>query len=328
LLNSLLNKLYRKYHHWKKAKELVRLNDKMERFHALLNPNGTISRSELFAALENMGVSAGDNILLRVALKAGQNYEGGVNKLYQDFFNYVDSAGGNVLSLSYTFDKSPLMYLAENHEYSINMPTTTGLPNEIFRRHKGVDRSIHPTHSVSVYGRNSKEIVSSHHLDPYVYSHKSPFHYVFDSEKGKEVIIGLNHMSVAQHFIEDQTDPDGFIKNNVMSRVVLPNGDKFDMEVKVENFFIKRTGGFRSGECIEELFKENILQQTFIKGVSVYVYDSKRHAEKLVALARQNICQGKVLRLKTFVYNQLIKRILLATFFYKKNHILFPKKNS
>jgi aminoglycoside 3-N-acetyltransferase len=322
----MINKLYHEYHKQKKTKELLRLKNKMERYRELLNPSGLIVSSDFFPALEGMGVTSGDNILLRVALRAGQSYEGGLNRLYQDFFDYVDTAGGNVLSLSYTFDKSPLMYLAENHEFSKTMPTTTGLPNEIFRRHIGVERSIHPTHSVSVYGKSSREIVATHHLDPYTYSDKSPFYHVFGHTRGKEVIIGLNHMSVAQHFIEDQTHPESFIDSNVMARVVLHNGDRADMEVRVENPFIKKTGGFSSGECIEELFKENILQQVFVKGVSVYVYDSKRHAEKLVELAQKNICQGRELRLKTFVYNQLIKRILLATFFDKRDNILFPKR--
>lgn len=54
-------------------------------------------------------------------------------------------------------------------------PSTAGLLTDIFRRRKGVRRSLHPTFSVCAIGPHAEELVSRHHLSPSTFGEGSPF---------------------------------------------------------------------------------------------------------------------------------------------------------
>jgi len=322
---TLVNQLYTKYSIYRKAAEKERISGKMEAYSHLFEPKESIDSHLFFQAIEEMGVSPSDNILIRLNSRFSSHYEGGLVKFYKDLFTYVDSQNGNILSLSYTFDRSPLMYLSQDNIFHENMPTNTGLANEIFRRMPNVHRSFHPTHSVSAYGKNSQEIVSSHHLDPYAYSKKSPLYYISGKYNGKEIIVGLNHYTINLHFIEDKSESFGFIDNLVASRINI-NGNTSRIPFLVDNPFKKMTCHYHTSLCMDELFKSGVLQQKIVSGISIYVYNAKKHADLLISLREQNICKFKDLKLKTFLLNKIVKPIVLKNYFNLKNGILYPKK--
>lgn len=321
----MLNNIYDKYSVYRKKKETKRLSNKMDMFSELFKPTNTIDSQLFFKTIEEMGVNPSDNILIRLNSGFSKSYSGGIIKFYKDLFSYVDESKGNVLSLSYTFDRSPLMYLAQNKVFNKNMPTTTGLVNEIFRRLPNVERSLHPTHSVSVYGVDSEEIVSKHHLNPYTYSEVSPFNYISGQSNGKEIVVGLNHYSINQHYIEKESSSFGFIDNLVASKVKIDNKIA-TFPFLVDNPFKKLLCEYNTEQCVKELFNSGVLKQKYINGISIYVYDSKKHAELLINLRKQNICKFKSRYFKTFLLDNLVKPIVLKNFFNLKNDILYPKE--
>jgi aminoglycoside N3'-acetyltransferase len=54
-------------------------------------------------------------------------------------------------------------------------PSHTGLVTELFRRKRGVTRSLHPTHSVCALGPLATEMVADHHLGTTPCGEQSPF---------------------------------------------------------------------------------------------------------------------------------------------------------
>jgi len=77
-------------------------------------------------------------------------------------------------------------------------PSQMGLLSELFRRHKGVSRSLHPTHSVCALGPLAEELTGRHHLDPYGCGQDSPFG-VMDSHRTIIVGLGLPYFRCLTH---------------------------------------------------------------------------------------------------------------------------------
>lgn len=323
----MIKKLYSKYHKIISKRESKRLKQKGDNFSFLFQPKKAFSFTEFADTIESMGVKNSDNILIRLSSQLTPYIEGGLLSFYKSLFDYVDSGKGNVLSLSYSFDRSPLMYLSKDPVFSTeNTATTVGICNELFRRMEGTSRSIHPTHSVSVYGHDRHEITASHHLDPHTYSEKSPFSYLYKHGCGKEIIIGLNHSSVGQHFIENKTKITGTIKNPILCRLEIKDEIKA-LPFYVDNPFIKDLSLYHTKDFISFLKKSGVLQQKNLHGISIYVYDSKKFYDQMEEVYNSSKKPYKRYHLKTFILNKIAKPFVVNNFFETQNGYLSPRKN-
>ncbi len=328
-MSKMLNYIYKKYYSQyreRKAKKYIAWKSKL--FTPLFQPNGIIPFDEFVSKIQKMGVTNSDNILLRLSSQTVPYLENGLIGFYKNIFDYVDKGSGNVMSLSYTFDRSPLMYLSKNPVFTPEeSPTTIGLCNEIFRRMDGVSRSIHPTHSVSVYGNNSEKITGSHHLDKRTYSELSPFAYLYKYGSGKEIIIGLNHSTVGQHFIEEKAFITGHIKEPILCNIKL-DGKINKIPFFADNPFVKNISKFHTESFISLLKKEEILKQTFINGISIYVYDSNKFFDRMSTIYNSDLKPYINLQARTFILNRAVRPLILKSFFKQKNGLLIPKERS
>ncbi|CCO23219.1 AAC(3) family N-acetyltransferase [Maridesulfovibrio hydrothermalis] len=319
----MLHKIYNKYHTYRKEQEKIRIKAKSTSFSNLFQPDGHISFKEFAEIIEQMGVNNSNNILIRLSSQVIPYLEGGILNFYNNLFQYVDSGNGNLMSLSYTFDRSPLMFLSQSPLFSAeHSPTTLGLCNELFRRMNNISRSIHPTHSVSVYGKDRLEITATHHLDPHTYSTQSPFAYLYKHGVGKEIIIGLNCSSVGQHFIENVTNITGVIEKPILCKIEI-DGKKQQKPFYADNPFIKNFSTYHKDQFINFLKMEGILKQSFIKGISVYIYDSRLFYDKLGPIYNSDKRPYNPLLMRTFFLNKIIRPLILKSFFEeKKTHYI------
>ncbi|OEU71449.1 MAG: hypothetical protein BA863_18525 [Desulfovibrio sp. S3730MH75] len=322
----MIDLIYTKYRAYRLEQEKKRIGVKTERFLPLFQPTGPFHFNELASHMEEMGVKSSDNILLRFSAQVAPFLEGGLTGFYKDFFDYVDSGAGNLFSLSYSFDRSPLMYFGQNEVFDPEYtPTTIGLCNEIFRRMDGVVRSLHPTHSVSVYGGDKDRIIAEHHLNPHTYSLQSPFAHLYELGSGKEVIIGLNHSSTGQHFIEDKFSITGKISKPVISLLNI-DGTVREIPFYVDNPFVKYIGYFKTDPFKKLLMDKGILKESKINGITIYVHDCNKFYQEMPAVYASDNGPFKRLYLKTFVLNKIVHPLILKVFFEEREGVLFPKK--
>lgn len=324
----MINKIYNKYHQIVCKRETSRLKAKGRKHSHLFQPKGNINFSDFTSTLKEMGVTSSDTLLIRLSSQAMPYLDGGLLGFYNNLFDYVDSGKGNVMSLSYSFDRSPLMYLAMDPTFNAEgTPTTIGMCSEIFRRMPGVIRSIHPTHSVSVYGADKKEIAGAHHCDPNAYSEMSPFGHLYKHKPGKEIIIGLNHSSVGQHFIENKTTVTGKISKPILSKVTV-DGNVQRLPFYVDNPFVKHINAFQKPPFLHLLKEMNVLKQSYINGISVYVYDSRAFYKKLGPIYNSHMRPFTYEKTKTFILNNFAKPIVLNHFFKSEQGSLVPRKEN
>ncbi|NDV27177.1 AAC(3) family N-acetyltransferase [Desulfovibrio sp. JC010] len=321
----MISRVYSKYRDYRLGREKIRLKDKADQFSHLFMPTAPFSFKDFAGHLEQMGVSGSDNILLRMSNQVSPYLSDGLMGFYGGLFDYADGGGGHIMSLSYSFDRSPLMYLSLDNVFDPeNTPTTIGLCNEIFRRMDSVSRSLHPTHSVSVYGRHSKDITSRHHMNPHTYSEESPFAHLYKHSSGKEVIVGLNHASTGQHFIEDQFTITGKIDKPILNRLKV--GDEVrQFPFYADNPFVKFDCYFRTDAFRSLLMERGILKQSVLNGVTIYVHDCKKFYEELPAIYTSEDAPFKRMYLKTFMLNTLIRPLVLKSFFVESSGQLLPR---
>lgn len=86
-------------------------------------------------------------------------------------------------------------------------PTNLGVIPETFRRRSGVQRSLHPTHSVAAIGAQAALVTQDHYKDTTPVGANSPFRWVRDL-CGQVVFLGCGcRCNTSIHGVEEMVDP-------------------------------------------------------------------------------------------------------------------------
>ena len=138
-------------------------------------------------------------------------------------------------------------YYRRNPKFDVRRtPSQMGLVTELFRRRKGVVRSLHPTHSVLALGPLAEELCASHHLSPWTFGEASPFGVM---ARKKTVIIGVGveyFRSLTQvHSMEDI----------LAERFPVPRADEPPVKVTIVN----RQGAAFDYEMSRPISREYVL---------------------------------------------------------------------
>jgi aminoglycoside 3-N-acetyltransferase len=106
-------------------------------------------------------------------------YSQGLNELLQVL---LDICAGKTLAMPAFFfgDRASSYnvgeYYRDNPCFDVRLAIShTGLLSELFRRHPGVKRSLHPTQSICAFGPLDEQLVSSHHTSPTSFGVGTPF---------------------------------------------------------------------------------------------------------------------------------------------------------
>ncbi len=124
-----------------------------------LFPVATTSKAAA-AALKKLGVQAGMKLVVHSAFRSLGDFEGGAVKFCEILEELLTNQGVLMMpALSrYPNDGEDILFDPDT------TPTRTGILSETFRTMPGVVRSLDPTHSFAVWGKNKLDFVKDHHL--------------------------------------------------------------------------------------------------------------------------------------------------------------------
>lgn len=137
----------------------------------------TITKSELNGALERLGIRKGDVLMLHSSLKSLGYVDGGARTVIDALIEAVGPSGTVVIPTYWQPGGTILAtckipgYLFDPRRDGTNLGR---LPSE-FLRYPGIERSIHPTHSVSAFGPAAKYVTEDHHRAPSIFGDGSPW---------------------------------------------------------------------------------------------------------------------------------------------------------
>jgi aminoglycoside 3-N-acetyltransferase len=143
---------------------------------------------------------------------------------------------GTLLMLTFSFVGKQAYYVASHSHFDAqNTPSQLGALTEVFRKSPGVIRSLHPTHSVSAWGRHANELVTTHHLGP-TYGMSSPF---YKLREFNGLVIGLGtqyRYGFGPTHVVEELDPKSralAFESELRKMTIKDGSHEFDYEFRV-----------------------------------------------------------------------------------------------
>jgi len=158
----------RRYKLWLKAKLLQGRQRFVRAFRSY-------DQRQLLAALREVGVGAGDSVMLHSAFNPSHGFRGSIEQLTDAFIEAIGPEG-HLLMVSLPYRTATVDYLQTYRTFDVRKtPSMMGLVSELFRRRPDVVRSLHPTHPVLVRGPRAEWFVEAHPECLYPCGPGSPF---------------------------------------------------------------------------------------------------------------------------------------------------------
>lgn len=166
-----------------------------------------IGYEQLFAGFRSLGLNPGDVVMLHSSLKSLGYVEGGPTTLIQALYDAI-SPGGTLIIPTYYQPGGSILATCKMEGYFFDPRihgTGLGALPAAFLKFPGIERSIHPTHSVSAVGPQAKYVTESHHLAPSIFGQGSPWQRCVELN-AKILGVGISMGPVTfYHLLEDMT---------------------------------------------------------------------------------------------------------------------------
>ena len=189
-LYFLAKSIFRKVYHLLPIKRFYKHSlKKNNKF--IQNSHDTYGKEELYELICNIGVKKGDSIYLTTSWENFNNFQGKVTDLFNIILDIVGADG--TLSMPSNTDM-----FSGGHFDEMKTGTNAGFASEIFRRMKGVKRSISLSSSVCSIGKKASYYTESHQDSIIDWDKHSPYFKMYeDNTKILSMGVGrfLTHAS-------------------------------------------------------------------------------------------------------------------------------------
>lgn len=247
-----------------------------------------IYKEELREALVNSGIANGSNLFVHSSVNSIGLFEEGV---YGQLHVLQDVIGDQGLLAMPAFPQGDRKKILEKHpvfNYRKD-PSRVGLLTEIFRRQKGVSRSIHPTHSITAKGDKAAWLTKDHENCLWTFGEGSPF-YKLLSLNSQILLLGvpldnLTFVHVAEDLLKDEFPVPMYCENPVITKVFLPDGSIKKIKVKVHSSHLSRI--MNTDFLEQELFKAKAIKKIKIKNRLLILIDANKLNNMLMSLAKE-----------------------------------------
>lgn len=165
-----------------------------------------VGAADIAAGLQSLGVQPGDTLFVHSSLKSLGFVEGGPAAVISALQQAVGPEG-TLLLPTYYQPGGTILGTCEmpGYEFDIRVHgSSMGALPAHFLATPGVQRSLHPTHSVSALGRHARWLTEAHHLAPSVFGAGSPWQRFAELPQAKVLGLGISMGPVTfYHLLED-----------------------------------------------------------------------------------------------------------------------------
>jgi len=144
-----------------------------------------LSKNDLQSTWQELGLAAGDNLVIHSAIRTLGPVEGGAETVLDSLSETVGEEGCLVFPCFNYSRPRPEPWFDP-----LVTPGRTGILGELARKRPGAHRSLHPTHSVAALGRPAPEIVCGH-LEAGAFGVGSPLDKLAMAYDGKILLLGV-----------------------------------------------------------------------------------------------------------------------------------------
>lgn len=204
----------------------------------LVKNDQIVTEEIITAVLRREGIGTGDVLMVHSSFRAMGYVEHGAETLITALLKVIGEEGTLMMpafpAIGYNYD-----YLKSDPVFDIKQTASRmGIVTETFRKKKGVLRSLHPTDSVSAYGKQAEYLVKDHFGQLTPYNENSPFYRLCEL-KGKILMIGVKLDSLTNlHTLEDAVPDFKYPVYHEMlfeARLIDASGKQVSMNTKAHN---------------------------------------------------------------------------------------------
>ena len=162
---------------------------------------------DLKNALLKLGIVPGDVVMVHSAFDSFLGFQGGPVDVIRALQEVV-GAGGTLMMPTIPFQGTAVEYARGDPVFDVRQTVSRmGLITEVFRRAPGVVRSIHPTHSVAVWGSRTDAIIAGHEHAETPCGRGTPYGRLLECD-GKILLAGVpaNTMTFC-YFVAEELEP-------------------------------------------------------------------------------------------------------------------------
>jgi aminoglycoside 3-N-acetyltransferase len=194
------------------AKSVLERNRRRQNAKLLEQTERHFTRTELAQHLRSLGVVTGDTLFVHSSLKSLGYVEGGATAVLGALQDAV-GPGGTLMLPTYYMPGGTILGTCLSRDYVFDAKkfgTNMGRLPEAFLAGDGISRSIHPTHSVSAWGRHAAFLTDAHHRAPSVFGLGSPWQRVLEVEGAKVLGLGISMGPVTFYHVLEDSMADAF----------------------------------------------------------------------------------------------------------------------
>lgn len=186
---------------WLKSRLGVARRIWYERFRSY-DPDG------LRALWSEMGVANGDVVLMHSAFLPTNGFRGTPQDMIDTLLDLI-GADGTLAMMSMAYRSSTKSYLSSRPTFDVRRtPSQVGIVTEIFRRRRGVVRSLSPTHPVIALGAKAAWLLDGHDRCRYPCGPQSPFERMLHADAKMLFFdlpfIGFTFVHYIEHRLKDK----------------------------------------------------------------------------------------------------------------------------
>ncbi len=247
------------------------------------------SATSLERFLARIGVRRGDTLMVHSSWRPLNGFDGSVAQFGGALREAVGPEGLVVMpSLTY-HNLSSAQFLASGKPMDVRRsPSAMGLLSEVFRRGKGVVRSLSPTHPLLAWGQDAAAFVADHEHTDRPFGPASPFARLLQRD-AMILCVDAGFASITfTHFVEDHlsdTLPVPLYEPEPMTGVVI-DADQTRLEVPTRVISTDANRSRRENRLVEHLNKSGYLHRKRLGNTRllwIRATDLLRGAEALAA---------------------------------------------
>lgn len=241
--------------------------------------------ADMLSDLLELGVRPGGRLLVHASYKSLGHTAGGPDRVLDTLLAAVGEEG-TLLMPALSYENVTVEYPFFDARQT---RSCVGLLPERFRQRPGVYRSIHPTHSVSAFGRDAEKMTRDHRQDITPVGPNSPFQKLRDMD-GQILFIGCGlRPNTSMHGVEERVEPPYlFYPASVTYTCVDENGQTCQMNVRRHNFTDRGREVVQRYDRLSELMTGNTLLYGKLLKADCFLLEARAMWDTAEAALRQN----------------------------------------
>lgn len=198
-----------------------------------------IDKSVIIKGLKKLGLPKDSVVLTHSSLSSFGYVKGGAKTVIDAIIETVGDKG-TVMMPTLTGNE----YLSKDNPPFFDTDESkcwTGAIPEEFRHYPQVRRSLHPTHSVAVFGPLTDYLIRDHFFSITPCDNLSPYGKLAKLENGFVLLLGVDHESNTMiHHIEEIAGVEYHLQSDLVSATVVDKGSKKNITLMIHQYGIPR----------------------------------------------------------------------------------------